>query len=158
MELSKKLNDEWRKQSVYGEAKQANPSIYSAFLASNCYKMRNKMDPYYIEGAIAGVYKGEVYLAMTDLYGNNFKIDNLATGFARILCPNLIDNRHSVNMGREEAKALLLDCFKALYGRNGLSSREIMFCTVDGTGITEERETISINYGYKTMIEKEDII
>ena len=152
------LNEEWRKESVYGNSTEANPSVYSAFLASNCYKMRNKMDPYYVESAIAGVYNGKIHLSYTDLYGNSFELDYIATSFARVLCPPIIEARHKVDMSYDDAKALLLDCFRGLYARNKMSGRDVVLCSVTDKGFVDEQETISINYSYESMKNKEDFI
>ena len=116
------------------------------------------MDPYYIEGVVAGVKDNESYLCCIDLYGNQYQDNYITTGIARILCPTIIDKVYSPNMSIEEAREVMLKCFQALYARYSLADREVALCAVTEHGVQEERVLININYGYRGYIQKEDFM
>ena len=97
-------------------------------MANVLYKQRSKVDPYYIEGILAGVKNGKSYLCLTDLYGNYLESDYVTTGFARYLCPVLLDRGYKKDMSFEEGKNLLIECFKVIYSKFKLSSNEIQLC------------------------------
>lgn len=132
--------------------------MFSSLLASMCYKKRNKMDPYYIEGCIAGIKNGKTTLTLVDLYGNRFDSDYIATGFARMLVPSVIEREHRLDMSYEEARALLVKCFKALSARHKTADNILVFCDVTSEGIREERDEFNVEYSYKGYLEKEDFI
>ena len=106
----------------------------------------------------AGVRDDGAYLCCVDLYGNQYQTHQLTTGIARMLCPPIIDASFQPDMPVEEAKALMLRCFQALYARYSLAEREVVLCTVSSSGIQEERVRIDIPYNYRGYINKEDIM
>ena len=116
------------------------------------------MDPYYMEGIIAGVKNSHPYLCCIDLYGNQYEDNYIATGIARMICPTIIDRYYNPNISLEEAKQILLKCFQALYARYSLADREIVICAVTEQGIQEERNLIQINYSYRGYLQKEDFM
>ena len=116
------------------------------------------MDPYYIEGIIAGVKDNHPYLCCIDLYGNQYQDNYITTGIARMICPPIIDRVYSPDMSLEDAQAVLLKCFQALYARYSLADREVALCTVTEHEIREEKVLIDINYSYRGYIQKEDFM
>ena len=143
---------------MYGEHSRADARDFASYLAAKAYKARNKGDPYYVEAAVAGVRDGDSYLCCVDLYGNQYQTNVLTTGIARMLCPPIIDARYRPDMPVEDAKAVLLDCFKALYARYSLADREVALCVVSEESVREERAVIDIPYNFRGYVHKEDIM
>lgn len=87
------------------------------FLANLCYERRNKVDPYWIEGVVAGYKDGERYLGYADLYGTYLENDFICTGYARYLCGHIIKTKWHKDCSLEEALSILTECFSALFAR-----------------------------------------
>lgn len=87
-----------------------------------------------IESVLCGVYQDKQYLAYADLYGNFFENDFIATSFARYLCPTLIDKFYWRNMSYQDARELIVECFRVIYSRFKLASDQVLigFQTEDG--------------------------
>lgn len=75
-----------------------------------------------MEGILGGVKDGKSYLTTVDMYGNQFCDQYIATSFARYMCPPLIEARLHENMTYEEAKELLIECFKVIYSKFKLTN------------------------------------
>ena len=84
------------------------------------------MDPYYIQGMLGGVFKGKVFLGMADLYGNYFEADHFASGFLRNLSDILVEQGYREDMSYEEAKDLIVRCFKVSYAKDKNAVNEVM--------------------------------
>lgn len=89
--LRQKMNQRWYKQSVYSGVEEPNVEYYSHFLANECYRMRNKADPYMIDSALGGFdLEGKQRLFCIDQFGTVFEKDYVATGFSNYMNQPLI--------------------------------------------------------------------
>ena len=104
-------------------------------MASLKYKQRNKVDPFYLETILGGIKKGKSYLALSDLYGNYFEADYQVTSFARYLCPTIIEKEHSPDMDLEQARELMIKCFKIIYAKFKLAGQNVEMAFVSNQGV-----------------------
>ena len=137
---------------------KACPKNAAQYLAALCYAKRTKVDPFFIEGVMAGVKNGEKSLTYVDLYGNKFEDNYIATGFARIIAPTIIDSHYNPNISVENAKKLIVDSFTALNCRYKISSRTISVAYVTEEGISDEKIDIYPRFDYEGYKNKEDFI
>lgn len=82
------------------------------------YQKRTNMNPYYLVNIIAGFQNGQRYLASVDLHGTMIENNWIATGFAGYLCKAIIWNYWNENMEENDARLVLMECFKTLVYRN----------------------------------------
>ncbi len=87
-------------------------------LAMIHYQKRNNMNPYFLVNIIAGYQNGQRYLASVDLHGTMIENNWIATGFAGYLCKPIIWNYWNENMEENDARQILIECFKTLVYRN----------------------------------------
>lgn len=155
--VSSILKKEWHRLSTYGDAQKANPSEFGSYLANQCYKKRNKSDPFYLSAILGGVFNGENYLSMVDLYGNYLEHDYITTGLARMMGPVLIDKEYRTDMTFEELKPLVLKVFKVLHAKNKLVTNEVVLAYQTEDKMWQEKEEISISYSYKGFLNQEKL-
>lgn len=82
------------------------------------YQKRNNFNPYYLINVIAGYHNGQRYLATVDLHGTMIENNSITTGFAGYICKPIIENYWNENMEENDARTILVACFKALVYRN----------------------------------------
>ena len=155
--VSSILEKEWHRLSTYGDAKKANPSEFGSYLANQCYKKRNKADPFYLSAILAGVYNKENYLSMVDLYGNYLEHDYITTGLARMMGPVLIDKEFSPDMTFEQLKPLVLKVFKVLHAKNKLVTNEVVIAYQTEDKMWKETAEVDISYSYKGFLKSEKL-
>ena len=76
------------------------------------------MDPLYISSIVGGVYNGQKYLGMIDLFGTIIESETLVTGFANYLCKPIIHNEWKRGMNEAQVKEIIEHCFKVLFYRD----------------------------------------
>jgi 20S proteasome subunit beta 7 len=122
-----------------------------------CYAKRNKADPFYIEGILAGVKDGHKTLTFVDLYGTKFTDKYIATSFARSIASPIIDASYKDNISANDAKKIIIDSFKALIARHKLFSRSLVLVLVTEDGIFEDKVEIAAKYDYIGFKTREDL-
>ena len=70
--LEELLLQQWKTQKTHLGLSNPDPEEYSSYLAHLCYKMRTKVDPYYVDSIMAGMKDGKKTLYCIDLYGNKY--------------------------------------------------------------------------------------
>ena len=155
--MSERLLEEWHRKNVYGDHKHADPEELSQYLAAMCYAKRNKSDPFFIEGILAGVKDGHKTLTFVDLYGTKFTDKYIATSFARSIASPIIDATYRDDMGAQEAKQILIDSFKALIARHKLFSKSLVMVLVTEDGVFEDKVEIGAKYDYIGYKTREDL-
>jgi 20S proteasome subunit beta 7 len=156
-QVSNILEKEWHRLSVYGNAKKANPAEFGSYLANECYKKRNKADPFYLSAILGGVLNGNNYLAMVDLYGNYIEHDYVATGIANMMAPVLIDQYYRPDMTFEQIKPLILDCFKVLHAKNKLVNNEVVIAFQTEEKCWQEKYEVDISYSFEGFLKSEKL-
>ncbi len=151
------LEKEWHKLSVYGDAKEANPSQFGSYLANEMYKKRTKVDPLYMEAILAGVKGEEKYLACCDLYGNYYENQYLLTGFAHYCLPAIVESEFNPEMTMAQTKQLVLKCFKVIYAKYKLSYDQVLLNYISKDGVREEKERIEVNFSFNGFLNKEEL-
>lgn len=131
-----KLN---RTERINNEKRTYQPRDIANYISSLCYGKRNKADPYYIEGLVAGIdKKGQSYLGYVDLYGTFLELDYITTGFSRHLCGHIINTQWNKDCDFDTAVKVLEQCWKALFVKN-CPARDVMTVVrVTNDGITQD--------------------
>lgn len=84
--LNEKVQERWYRQSVYSNVEKPDVEYYSHFLANECYRMRNKVDPYLIDAALGGFdSEGNLKLYYIDQFGTVFERNYVSTGFSNYM-------------------------------------------------------------------------
>lgn len=122
-----------------------------------CYSKRNNIDPFYIEGILAGVKNGVKTLTYVDLYGSKFSDKYVATSFGRSISVPIIDATYNELMPANEIKKILIDSFRAILSRHTLMSRSISLVLVTENGIFKEKLDIEVKFDYEGYKNREDI-
>jgi len=132
-----------------------SPKDFANYLARNCYAKRNKMNPLYMTSLVGGVFKGERYLAMVDLFGTLIEGSNLLTGYANYLCKPLVWNYWKENQDEATVKKLIEECFKVLFYRDTGAFDRIQFTVIDENGVRiEEPFRLETKWDYKLTKER----
>lgn len=127
LDRTKRINEE---KHIY------SAKDYAEYISSLCYQKRNKADPYYIEGVVAGLDKhGNRYLGYVDLYGTYLELDYVTTGFSRYLCGHVINTSWTPESDLQTTLGVLEQCFKALFVKNCPAREEMAVVVIDQTGI-----------------------
>jgi len=93
------------------------------YLRMLLYSRRNKMNPFWNDVLVAGFdTKGEPFLGSVDKIGTTVTDKFLTTGFASYLALPLLREKYRPDLNEGEARALLEDCMKVLFYRDGRAS------------------------------------
>jgi len=135
--------------------KLSTKNIYE-YLCRVMYNRRTKINPLWNSLLVAGLEKGEPFLAYVDLLGTSFKAPTLATGFgAHIAIPILrkyIDGREN-EVSEQEAREILNNCMKALYYRDARSLNKFTVATVTSEGVKiEKNQVVETEWKFADMI------
>lgn len=109
-------------------------------LAHLCYKKRNKVNPYYIEGVVAGFKDGERYLGYSDLYGTYLEDKYVTTSFSRYLCGHIIETTWNPECDLETALNVMVECFSALFARNCPTNNSLQVVVINKDGIQTDKK------------------
>lgn len=60
-------------------------------------------------------------------------------------------------MDLDQAKELMLQCFKIIYSKFKLAGQEVEMAFVSEEGVSREKAVIDIEYGYQGFLNKEDL-
>lgn len=142
---------------MYGSQKQADPEEFAQYLAAMCYSKRNKVDPFFVEGILAGVKNGVKTLTMVDLYGSKYSDKYLTTSFSRSIATPIIDASYNEDMTANQIKLILVDCFKAILARHKNMTNNLVFILVTENGIYEEKEKIEVKFDYEGFKNRPDL-
>ena len=96
------------------------------------------MNPLWCSTVVGGVSKdtGDVFLAVSDLYGTKIEQDFILTGLGSYYCQVLMQNRRRDDMSEQEARELILDCMKVMFYRDKKSIDKVQISTVTKAGVT----------------------
>ena len=142
---------------VNNPKQKADPEEVAQYLAAMCYAKRSKVDPFFFESVLAGVKNGHKSLTYVDLYGNKFTDKYIATGFARIIAPTIIDSSYHEDISAVDAKALITQAFQAIYARFKLTVRSLTLALVTEDQIFEDKIDLHIRFDYDGYKNKEDL-
>jgi 20S proteasome alpha/beta subunit len=131
---------------------------YASFLANKFYAKRNKQDPLWLDGLVAGVHGDERYLAWVDMYGNWLEQDYICTGFARHICGEIIEPHWNPECDLETAINVCTNVFKVLLARFKGGAKGVVFKVVGKDGIIRDRKTIDIEWHFENYDNKPLII
>ena len=118
------MQEHWHQKLVSNPKEKADPEEAAQYLAALCYAKRTKVDPFFFESVLAGVKDGHKTLTYVDLFGNKFSDKYIATGFARMIAPTIIDSSYHEDMPAIEAKELIVESFKAIFARFKLTVKD----------------------------------
>ena len=157
--VSEILREHWYQKAV-GDSKRkpVDPEEVAQYLAALCYAKRSKVDPFWIEGVLAGVKDGKRTLTYVDLFGNKFSDKYIATGFARMIAPPIIDASYHEDIPAADAKKIIIDAFRAIIARFKLSSKHLSFVLVTEKEIFEDYAEVQVKFDYEGYKNKEDIL
>ena len=92
--LNEKVQERWYRQSVYSNVKTPDVEYYSHFLANECYRMRNKVEPYLIDSALGGFdSEGKHRLYYIDQFGTVLERNYVSTGFSNYMNQPILGTR-----------------------------------------------------------------
>jgi 20S proteasome subunit beta 7 len=93
VKITEKLNEMWHEDSVFGGVQEVNVEKYANYTQNLCYQRRCKVDPFLIDGAIAGYdADGNHRLYYVDQFGTFFEKDYVCTGIGNYMLPAQIGN------------------------------------------------------------------
>jgi len=109
------------------------------YLRMLMYSRRNKFNPLWNDILVAGydVNTNKPFLGSVDKIGTTVADNFLATGFASYLAIPLLREKYRPNMTEGEARALLEDCLKVLFYRDGRASARVQLAKCDSTGVVQ---------------------
>ena len=88
VKISDKLKDMWHEESVFGNVQEVNVEKYANYTQNLCYQKRCKVDPYLIDGAIAGFdAEGRHRLYYVDQFGTFIEKEYVCTGIGNYMLP-----------------------------------------------------------------------
>jgi 20S proteasome subunit beta 7 len=158
-EICMKVDKLNRTSRINSDKHLYKPGDYAKFISSLCYEQRNKADPLYIEGVLAGVSKkGESFLGYIDLYGTYLQQDYITTGFSRHLCGHIINSSWNKDCDLQTALNVLEQCFKALFVKHCPAREDMAVVVIDKDGIKTDVKKVQATWNYPIFIEKESII
>lgn len=101
------------------------------YLGAFMYKRRNDMNPIWNDVVVAGKdSSGKMFLGSVDKIGTKLEEDILATGFGSYFVISLLREKWRNDMQEGEARALLEDCMRILFYRDGRASNRIQIAKV----------------------------
>jgi len=125
--------------SLYAEGQTTgNPltaqSIWN-YLRMLLYSRRNRMNPFWNDVLVAGYDNGKPFLGSVDKIGTTVADNFLATGFASYLAIPLLREKYRPDLTEGEARALIEDCLRVLFYRDGRASSTVQLAKCDATGV-----------------------
>ena len=114
-----------------------SPSSTWNYLRMLMYQRRNKMNPLWNDLVVAGVEGKDrkPFLGLVDKIGTTLQDNFVATGFGSYLAMPLLREKWHPDMTEGEARALLEDCMKVLFYRDGRASNTIQLAKMDNTEV-----------------------
>ena len=96
------------------------------------YNKRCRNNPIFVTSVIGGINPKtkEVFLGYSDFHGLKLEKDYVHTGLGNHYCGVLFGNRWNANMSKEDAVALIEDCFKVMFYRDKKATDEIRIATI----------------------------
>ena len=113
------------------------------YLTRVLYYRRSKVNPFWNQLVVGGFQSNQPYvndfpssiyllncsnfrfLGYIDLYGSSYEDNVTATGFGQHLAIPLMRNAWKEDLTREEAQAVLEDCMRVLYYRDGRTINKV---------------------------------
>ncbi|KAF8819738.1 putative 20S proteasome subunit beta 7 [Cardiosporidium cionae] len=132
------LQEENMSDWVYEDANSMDPSEFASYASRILYQKRSKLTPLLTSLIVAGYKDNKPFLGYTDQFGTIFEEKFVATGMARYLSPSLLLEKYKPGMTEQEARDLLMDCWKVLLARNTGSFNRIQFATATEEGVAIE--------------------
>ncbi|TNY20602.1 20S proteasome subunit [Rhodotorula diobovata] len=113
------------------------------YLSNVMYARRSKFDPYWNALLVAGLDKGEPFLAHVDLLGVTYTSPSIATGFGMHLAQPLLraalDKRGpdgEKTLTADEAREILENAMRVLFYRDARSLNKFQIATVTAEGVS----------------------
>ncbi len=139
----KALEDVLETQSYLG------PREFTNYLSSMHYYKRNKMNPYWNSTIIGGIdWNQKPVLFSVDQFGTLLTADYMLVGMAQYFCHSIIAPVYPPNfeqLSREDAIALIKECFKVLFYRDTRAGNNIKFGLIEvksGIPVYDEFESV----------------
>ncbi|EZG60243.1 proteasome subunit beta type [Gregarina niphandrodes] len=125
------------KDEMMGDDITKSAEEYHSLLSRMIYNQRNKMNPYWTNMVVIGDGNNgkDFFLGSCDMWATSLKEDLWTTGLGHYFSvPHLRNVKDVKEMSLEEAKELLIKCFKINSKYDCFSSEEIQFAYVNATG------------------------
>eukprot|EP01017_Pseudomicrothorax_dubius_P039234 TRINITY_DN5985_c0_g3_i2.p1 TRINITY_DN5985_c0_g3~~TRINITY_DN5985_c0_g3_i2.p1 ORF type:complete len:201 (-),score=64.11 TRINITY_DN5985_c0_g3_i2:154-756(-) len=135
-ELTRFLREVERRSLNAADGYTHNAHDYANLLARKQYQMRNKGDPFLVQSVIGGIVDGKPYLAVIDPFGTPLQKTAVLTGYARYLCPPIVQNYWDETADEEKARRVVEECFKVLFYRDAKAVDRIQIAIVTERGVT----------------------
>lgn len=110
-----------------------SPAAFCSYLTRVLYNRRSKFDPLWNSLVVAGVDQangGKPFLGAVSMLGVKYEDGHVATGFGAHLARPLFRERHSPDMSRADAEALMREALAVCYYRDKQSINKFQIATV----------------------------
>lgn len=110
-----------------------SPAALCSYLTRVLYNRRSKFDPLWNSLVLAGVDQangGKPFLGAVSMLGVKYEDGHVATGFGAHLARPLFRERHSPDMSRADAEALMREALAVCYYRDKQSINKFQIATV----------------------------
>lgn len=96
------------------------------------------MNPYFNSTVIGGFDNGKPFVGYVDVHGDFLIKDCAIVGFGRHFCNPILSRNWSPELGEDETKDLLKQCFEVLFVKDCHASDSIQFAVIDSNGVRIE--------------------
>ncbi|GFE55483.1 20S proteasome subunit beta 7 [Babesia ovis] len=123
------------------------------YLSRVFYARRSKMNPLWNSAIVAGHSKGVSFVGYADMYGTQYKEDFVVTGMGKYFAIGPLREKHNVNMSREDARSLAIECMNLLFLRDCSAGDRIQIAYVTDRGVEfEEPIQLTAEWGYEKFV------
>ncbi|BGP28686.1 Proteasome subunit beta type-7 [Rhodotorula toruloides] len=143
-------------ESILEDGHELSTSQVFEYMSNVMYSRRSKFDPYWNAVLVAGVDKGEPFLAHVDLLGVTYSSPSIATGFGMHLAQPLL-RRSLEELGPDgekkleeaDARKILENAMRVLFYRDARSLNKFQIATVTAEGVTiGEPQSAPTSWGF----------
>lgn len=123
--------------SLYATGQSLTAESIWNYLRMLMYSRRNRFDPLWNDLLVAGydATRNKPFLGSVDKIGTTVTDNFLATGFGSYLAIPLLREKYRPDLSEGEARALLEDCLKVLFYRDGRASAKVQLAKCDASGV-----------------------
>ncbi|ORM41309.1 Proteasome subunit beta type-4 [Babesia sp. Xinjiang] len=114
------------------------PESLHNYLSRVFYSRRSKMNPLWNSAIVAGYSKGVPFVGYSDMHGTQYKDDFVVTGMGKYFAIGPLREKHDVNMSREEARELAIECMRLLFLRDCAAGDRVQIAYVTDKGVEFE--------------------
>lgn len=140
-------------EDVLDNRSYLGPKEFTNYLSSMHYYRRNKMNPYWNYTVIGGIdWDAKPVLYGIDQFGTLLTADYMLMGMAQYFCHSIIAPLYPKNyeeMTRDQAIALIEDCFRTLFYRDTRAGNNIKF------GVMEVKDGMAVYDEFERLIKTE---